>query len=107
MGTVKRSTLCAMYDLTMEAEKWVQEIPYINFSSDWQVRIIPPMGGAVVRFIVSYKAKEVSVYLDCYRALGSTSIPYWEAYPINDDTYRCAMDDVDSLIKVIKEELES
>jgi hypothetical protein len=61
----------------METEKWAMAIPVINFNSKWQVRNTPPMGGVVVRFLVSFNEKQVSVYLDCYKALGTCSHPYW------------------------------
>lgn len=89
----------------MEADKWITAIPAIKFNPKWQVRIIPPMGGAVVRFLVLFGGKQVSVYLDCYKALGACDHPYWEAYPINDDTGRFDIHDIDSLIESINKEL--
>ena len=92
-----------------EWDRWVKEIPAINFPAEWWVKVVPPYTGAVVRFHV-YPSKDsetfVSVYLDCYEMLGVFGKPYWEAYPIGDDVYRCAMNDTDSLLQAIKDEFE-
>ena len=93
------------YEEQMEHRKWDKEIPYINFPSDWFVKIIPPFAGAVVRFRVKKGNIDVSVYLDCYDRLGSVGSPYWEVYPHFDDTFRCPMNDTESLILAISESL--
>jgi len=88
-----------------EWEKWNKEIPFIKFKSNWFVKIIPPDTGAVIRFRVSLNPdfeKSVSIYLDCYDALGSYGEPYWELYPYNDDTYRCEMNETKKLIDAIE-----
>ena len=83
-----------------EWHKWVEEIPALNFPSDWDVKIIPPFNGAIVRFLVNDK---YSVYLDCYNVLGFFEGPYWEIHPDEDgETYRCAMNDTESLINKLK-----
>ena len=83
--------------------KWIEKIPSIKFPSKWEIKIIPPFGGAMVRFmvIVSHN-RSVSVYLDCYDNLGGVGEPYWEIYPYDGDIYRCKMDNVDELITAIK-----
>jgi len=83
---------------TYEWRKWVEEIPPIHFKENWNVRIIPPFNGAIIRFVVN----GVSVYLDCYDILGSFGGPYWEVYPYKGDTYRCKMNDVDELLQAIQ-----
>ena len=88
-----------------EWDKWDKLIPSIEFKSDYKVKMRPPFCGAIVRFCVEKGDKSVSVYLDCYSTLGSVSEPYWEAYPINDDTARFLMNDVEELIKTIENEL--
>jgi len=75
-----------MYDVekTFEWEKWAKEIPFINWPSNWSIKAIPPFCGAVIRYrIVDNENPEnsVSVYLDCYDALGCVGSPYWEVYP--------------------------
>lgn len=94
-------------DKQMEYLSWAGKIPYISFPDDWEVRIIPPFSGAIVRFLARLKGKEksISVYLDCYQKLGCMDAPYWEAYKIGDDTIRFYLDETNELIKAIDEEL--
>ena len=75
-----------------EWRRWCEEIPELQFPSSWNVKIIPPFGGAMVRFIINEK---ISVYLDCYDSLGFMGEPYWEIYPYCDDTWRCPMNNTD------------
>jgi len=93
------------YHSVFESDKWIKEIPVIKFPRSWSVKIIPPFGGAVVRFLItkSEDAKNrVSVYLDCYDMLGFWGKPYWEVYPsYNNDTFRCDMLDTKKLIDAI------
>jgi hypothetical protein len=89
-----------------EWAKWASEIPYIKFPSSWEIKVIPPFGRAVSRFLVKKGNASVSVYLDCYNALGSYGSPYWEIYPHDDDVYRCGMKEVGSLLKAIKESIK-
>jgi hypothetical protein len=89
------------YEEQMEHKKWMKEIPYIQFPPEWQVKIIPPIAGAVVRFLVQKDGAEVSVYLDCYDNLGCYGSPYWEVYPCEGDCFRCDMDDTKSLLNAI------
>jgi hypothetical protein len=102
-----RNKLSAEYSRAFEHGKWVQEIPIIDFGPNLLVRPIPPFAGAVVRFLVYDKhlpGQKISVYLDCYDMLGFYQAPYWEAYPINGDTFRVAMPDVNELMCAIEEE---
>ena len=96
------SVLSAVENI-QEYRKWADKIPAIKFPSDWCVQIIPPYGGAIVRFIVQrYGCKnKVSVYLDCYDRLGYVGRPYWELYPYKGVTYCCAMEDIDELLDII------
>lgn len=90
------------YSQTMEHSKWVKEIPYLKFPSDWEVQISPPFAGAVVRFRIKSKGKDISIYLDCYDTLGCVGQPYWEIYPHNNDTYRCYLNETEELLKEIQ-----
>jgi hypothetical protein len=93
-------------EISMEWGKWRNEIPFLRFLNEWEVRVIPPITGAVVRFIVKMGEAEVSVYLDCYENLGMFGEPYWEIYPYEDDTFRCKMADTDALIEAIGHSLK-
>ena len=88
----------------MEYDRWYVEIPYIRFPAAWEVQIIPPFRGAVVRFKVrNARGREISVYLDCYDTLGCYGSPYWEIFPAADnDIARYAMNDIDGLLKGLK-----
>jgi len=87
------------YENAFEWIRWMQEIPSINFPKEWAIKIIPPFGNAVVRFRVN---EDISVYLDCYDALGYVGVPYWEMYPTKEgDTFRCDMNDIDELLDAI------
>jgi hypothetical protein len=91
------------YDRAFEADKWFKEIPYLNFPSNWNIRMVPPSTGAVVRFHVSKGGDTwISVYLDCYDILGFMGEPYWEIYPYNGDTFRCPMNETDKLLEAIE-----
>ena len=96
------------YDISMETRKWSTEIPDLNFDPFWLVRVVPPFGGAVIRFYVRnpFNNKFVSVYLDCYGHLGAVEEPYWEIYPNKDgETSRFLLYDTENLLKEIRESL--
>jgi hypothetical protein len=84
--------------------KCSEAIPIIHFPSDWGVKIIPPFGGAVARFLISKDGATVSVYADFDSSLGyyvdrdGADMPYWEIYPYDEDVYRCDIDNVDDLM---------
>ncbi len=102
---MKNYGLIQKYEEMMEHMKWVQEIPYISFPSDWEIAIMPPFLGAVVRFRVKKGDAEISIYLDCYDNLGCYGSPYWEVYPYEEDVFRCDMLDTESLLKAIGESI--
>ncbi len=94
------------YDEVMESRKWTDEIPFIQFPSDWQIKIVPPFAGAVIRFLIKKSAAQVSIYLDCYGKLGCMNEPYWEVYPAdNGDTFRCYLNEIDLLLDAIQKSL--
>lgn len=92
-----------------EYDKWMKEIPYIKFPSDWEIKIVPPFAGAIVRFRVKKGNADISVYLDCYDMLGAVSRPYWEIYPYShdSDTFRCNIHDIDALLEAIELAVET
>lgn len=82
--------------------KWCNEIPFIQWPSDWKVKAIPPFGGAIIRYnIQTPNCERVSVYLDCYDRLGIMEAPYWEVYPYQGECARCLMNETDQLLKYI------
>ena len=90
------------------AIEWRDKIPTLNFPSEWNVQIIPPFGGAIVRFVVKSNDKEISVYLDGYDILGYRGQPYWEAYPIEENSnhyQRFLINETKELIECIKKEI--
>ena len=99
------------YELTSNMEKmfewrkWIDEIPYLKFKPEWEVRAIPPISGAIIRYNIKYFDKFCSVYLDCYDMMGCVGHPYWELYPYNGDTFRCDIKDTDSLLNAIEHAL--
>ena len=105
------NTIIFEYDQAMKTRERMELIPALNFPKKWNVRIIPPFGGATIRFQVSDKhTKEgefVSIYLDMDSNLGSPKIPYWEVYPAeNDDVMRWEMNCTKELMKTIKKALK-
>ena len=88
----------------------IARIPWLHFRGDWQVRIIPPFGDAVIRFQVILPSGLLkSIYMDSRHSLGmwgnwSTPEPYWEVYPYQGDVGRCALDDTIMLMEMIQDE---
>lgn len=92
-----------------ENEKWRElsdKIPFLNFPSSWRIKIIPPFGGAICRFIVECGNNSTSIYLDFYDRLGYFGSPYWEVYPYEGDTFRCDINDTESLIGAVDRSLK-
>jgi hypothetical protein len=94
-----------------KAEEWMRfmkELPMIPFPTGWMVQVIPPFAGALARFRVRLPSgAEKSVYFDAHNALGYMDGPYWEVYPVQGDTGRCDMADVDELLRLIADESPS
>lgn len=80
-----------MLRLQLEStENWrgfCPSLPYFSFPPEWEVRTLPPFGGALLRFSVRKRGggKEISVYFDVFDvfdALGfADQQQYWEIYP--------------------------
>jgi hypothetical protein len=86
-------------------------IPWMYFRSDWQVRVIPPFGDAVVRFQVILPSGTLkSIYMDSRNSLGywggdiNTPEPYWEVYPYKGDVGRCDLADTIMLMEMIQDD---
>lgn len=94
----------------LEYRNWMAKIPWIEFDPGWQVMVIPPFAGAMVRFLVKNPGAEnrhVSVYLDCYEKLGYYGGPHWEVYPDSEgNNARFMMNDTKGLLDAIRESLD-
>ena len=97
-----------------EKEKWREwafKIPFLKFKPEWEVRPIPPFGGAIARFRIRYKENVISVYLDVDSRLGffgeEFGEPYWEMHPYENDTARFALNDTDGLLAAIDRQFNS
>lgn len=81
----------------------IDSIPYLSFPSEWQIKVIPPFSGAMVRFMVKLPTGvSKSVYADFHDALGAYGKPYWEVYPVDDDIGRCDISDTETLLQLIE-----
>lgn len=94
MTTLKNSQNIQKKRHEVEAEQnWIDEaetVPYIQFPSDWQIKIIPPFSDAVIRFRVHLPSGTVkSFFLDSRCSLekhfdaAGKPIPYWEVSPVS------------------------
>lgn len=88
-----------------EWEKWLVELPYLQFKEYMRVQIIPPLTGAIIRFHIQHKDNpkyNISVYFDAYNTLGYAKRPYWELYPNEaGDVTRFYMEEYNELIEEI------
>ena len=95
-----------------EWDKWRGKIPYLDFKEEWQVKVIPPFGVGIIRFLIRSGDAEVSVYLDCYDMAGYVREPYWEIYPYKyeRDYWQCqryGLNETDKLIEGIEESIKN
>jgi len=86
------------------ANDFKDSIPFLQFPRNWQIKIIPNHAGSTVRFLVSKQGKKgfLSVYLDCHDNLGYMQQPYWEVYPVGDDTARSCIGNTVKLLSDIR-----
>jgi len=95
--------LSAQMEKEFEWTKWANEIPFIKWPANWEVKAIPPFCGAIIRYWIMTPRGNISVYLDCYDVLGYFGEPHWEVYPDSEDNNaRFAMNDVEGLLKCIE-----
>lgn len=91
---------------------WIEKMPDLSFDASWKVRIIPPYGGALARFIVSKGDKMCDVYFDVYSRLGwmvngnGEPIPYFELYPWEGDCKRYYINETAEMMRDIRTVLE-
>lgn len=103
---ISTDTMIKRYEIedSYEFRKWAQEIPKLKFASNWRIQMLPPFGGTIVRFgVVDEHNNYVSIYLDCYDALGIYGSPYWEIHPLGGDVARYDMNNTTGLIAGITE----
>jgi len=81
-------------------------IAFFELPKGWNIQVLPPFNGALCRFNLKKGRFDVSVYYDANESLGyNTGKPYWEAYPIENDTYRVGKDELDELLNVIYKDM--
>lgn len=86
---------------------WAKKLPALHFDKEWDVKIIPPFAGAIIRFTINHNDKHVSVYFDGYSDLGwmydenDEPIPYFEYYNGN-ETYRYLIDESEKMMNDIR-----
>lgn len=104
--SLEESSKIYEYDTITQAREYSAIIPTIVFPPNWGIQILPPFGGATIRFYISSGKGRVSVYLDCHNALGYFNEPYWEIYPDSvEENRRYDMNDVEGLLEGIQDSL--
>ena len=107
MRSVEDSMIISKYDNLQECRGWGARIPALHFEKEWDVKIIPPFAGAIIRFVIDYNGKHVSVYFDAYSELGwmydndEQPIPYFEYYD-GVDTHRYYLDESEQMMNDIR-----
>jgi hypothetical protein len=90
--------------------EWAKKMPRLSFPPEWMVRILPPLSGAIARFVVTHGVLganyQVSAYADVHNRLGSEPLPYWEIYPYDGDVWRCPLEHGRELIDGIHRAFE-
>jgi len=91
------------YEIELE-ENWTNfydAMEYIELEQGFSFRVVPPIGGALMRFLIFHKESErdFSVYFDAHDQLGSVGQPYFEVYPVQGDTFRST--DIKEIMKAI------
>ena len=104
--------IISKYESLQECRKWCGRLPAFNFDKKWDVQIIPPFGGAIIRFCIKYNDKQVSVYFDGYSELGymvdenDEPVPYFEYYD-GTDCHRYYMHESEKMMDDIRGFLNS
>lgn len=112
MRSVEAAMIISRYESLQECRGWAVRIPALHFEKEWDVKIIPPFAGALIRFTIDYNGKHVSVYFDGYSELGymyddnDNPIPYFEYYD-GEDIHRYYMDESEEMMDDIKNFLNS
>ena len=112
MRSFESSMIISDYERLQESKKWAKEMPFLHFEKEWNVKIVPPFSGAIIRFYIDHNGKHVSVYFDAYSELGwmydenENPIPYFEYYD-GKECYRYLMDESEKMMEDIRKFLNS
>lgn len=112
MRSVEAAMIISRYESLQECRWWAAKIPSLHFEKEWDVKIVPPFAGALIRFTIDYNGKHVSVYFDGYSELGymyddnDNPIPYFEYYD-GEDIHRYYMNESEQMMEDIKSFLNS
>ena len=109
---VNKSLMLSKVEQMHDFRGWSHKLPAFHFDKEWDVKIIPPFAGAIIRFVIDYNGKHVSVYFDAYSELGwmydedEQPIPYFEYYD-GVDTHRYYLDESEQMMTDIREFLNN
>ena len=113
IGTsVNKALMLSKVEQMHDFRGWSHKLPAFHFDKEWDVKIIPPFSGAVIRFVIDYNGKHVSVYFDAYSELGwmyddnEEPIPYFEYYD-GEETHRYWLDESEQMMNDIRNFLNS
>lgn len=104
---VNKSLMLSKVEQMHDFRGWSHKLPAFHFDKEWDVKIIPPFAGAIIRFVIDYNGKHVSVYFDAYSELGwmydndEQPIPYFEYYD-GVDTHRYYLDESEQMMNDIR-----
>ena len=119
---VNKSLMLSKVEQIHDFKGWSHKLPAFHFDKEWDVKIIPPFAGAIIRFVIDYNGKHVSVYFDAYSELGRKAlrileqvekelgwmydedeqpIPYFEYYD-GEDTHRYYLDESEQMMTDIR-----
>lgn len=65
-------------------EKWndyFDAMDFIELRPNYLFKVIPAVGGAILRFRIKYFNNEFSIYFDALNSLGYMNSPYFEVHP--------------------------
>ena len=57
MRSYEKQRIITEYEKLQEHMRWHKELPALHFEKEWDVKIIPPFSGAVIRFAIEYNGK--------------------------------------------------
>ena len=104
---VNKSLMLSKVEQMHDFRGWARKLPAFHFDKEWDVTIIPPFTGAIIRFVIDYNGKHVSVYFDAYSELGwmydkdEQPIPYFEYYD-GEDAHRYYLDESEQMMNDIR-----